>query len=1197
MKKLLLILSTVLILPFYGMSQNVSVSDDTLYNPESSAMLDVHSESKGFLVPRLTQAQITGISEPATGLLVFNTDENKFNYYTGSGWIVLNAGNPDGLWATKEDTLVYLNDSLAHFGIGTYTPSGKLEVRADQSIGDDDPLFEVKNHAGEPVFAVYPNGVRVFTNENSKGDIGGFAVSGRSATKAVSDYFQVTPDSVRVYIKESGKGNIGGFAVSGRSATKSTFDNYLEVTPSRTQILFDTTLTKGNIGGFAVSGRSATKNTIDNVFVSNYDSTRVYINENGAKGNIGGFAVSGRSAAKSELNDFLQVTPAKTHVFVDKTAKGNIGGFAVSGRNAAKGVAKDAKGNIGGFAVSGRNATKAGYVLEDILVTTPDSTRIYVDSNSTKGNIGGFAVSGRSAAKGSLNNFMDMTQDNYFIGHKAGSNTTTGQFNSFVGFENGLNNTTGSNNVTLGYQAGMNNQDGNRNVFIGDKAGKLGSHIEANVFVGASAGMESVTAYNTFVGYEAGYHDVNGAQSVYVGIEAGRYAEGGFGNIFMGRRAGHNAAGNHNVYIGYDAGAWPNQTNESQYNNGDENVYIGYQSGANSLTSDNTFLGAYSGNKNGTGSKSVCIGKDAGRYNTSSSQNTIVGYQAGYNESETAGIYGAFNTFMGAGAAHNISSNIKRNVIIGYNSGTEANNDENVFIGAQAGEIETGADNVYIGAYAGCNNAGGSNNVFIGKSAGVFENSVSNKLYIESRGTSAGAALIYGDFYTNELRFNANVGILAPPNSTHELYVNGDIYATGTISGGSSGDSDWTISGNDIYAANSGNVGIGTSSPSDKLDVNGGVILRGVGDAPNGTAYSSPYESLRMTGSTSDYIISTQDGSGRIQHYWNSTTGGGTNQYLVSSEPAWMWDVSLTSDPYMEFKYAASGTAGNSITWDTHMAFLSNGNVGIGYTNPSYKLDINGHTRVDGRFYITSGETWKKLDFAYESGGYSYMTIYDGSSNDDIQLATGSNSWFAGSGDFGIGTKSPSEKLHVAGNAYITDDLMIGGKTTDIISLNGNDMYVAGDFEQNGSGGASFYNIATGSYDPSGLGVGDIAVNGHLAVGTDNPNSGFHVNTSESHKVEKKTSKAGIPLGKDDHIVYSDVSLGYILPDAASCIGREYVVKNTGVSPVSLEVDGSSGDLIEGKDEIKLSQQWDYIRVIAAENNLWLMVGGNVKIH
>jgi hypothetical protein len=74
--------------------------------------------------------------------------------------------------------------------------------------------------------------------------------------------------------------------------------------------------------------------------------------------------------------------------------------------------------------------------------------------------------------------------------------------------------------------------------------------------------------------------------------------------------------------------------------------------------------------------------------------------------------------------------------------------------------------------------------------------------------------------------------------------------------------------------------------------------------------------------------------------------------------------------------------------------------------------------------------------------------------------------------------------------------------------------------------------------------------------------------------------------------------MDYILPDAASCIGREYVVKNTSSSgKVTLMVDGSSGDTIEEKNKIELTQQWEYIRVIAAENNLWLMVGGNVKIH
>jgi hypothetical protein len=56
-------------------------------NPHSSAKLEVNSDSKGFLCPRMTNTQRTGITSPATGLLVFQTDGAAgFYYYTGSEW-------------------------------------------------------------------------------------------------------------------------------------------------------------------------------------------------------------------------------------------------------------------------------------------------------------------------------------------------------------------------------------------------------------------------------------------------------------------------------------------------------------------------------------------------------------------------------------------------------------------------------------------------------------------------------------------------------------------------------------------------------------------------------------------------------------------------------------------------------------------------------------------------------------------------------------------------------------------------------------------------------------------------------------------------------------------------------------------------------------------------------------------------------
>ena len=54
--------------------------------PDPSALLDMQSETQGILTPRLTTAQRLAIAAPATGLLVYDTDESSFYYYLGSAW-------------------------------------------------------------------------------------------------------------------------------------------------------------------------------------------------------------------------------------------------------------------------------------------------------------------------------------------------------------------------------------------------------------------------------------------------------------------------------------------------------------------------------------------------------------------------------------------------------------------------------------------------------------------------------------------------------------------------------------------------------------------------------------------------------------------------------------------------------------------------------------------------------------------------------------------------------------------------------------------------------------------------------------------------------------------------------------------------------------------------------------------------------
>lgn len=55
-------------------------------NPDSSAALEVSDTSRGFLPPRLTTTQMNAISSPASGLLIFNTSDSSYKFFDGVSW-------------------------------------------------------------------------------------------------------------------------------------------------------------------------------------------------------------------------------------------------------------------------------------------------------------------------------------------------------------------------------------------------------------------------------------------------------------------------------------------------------------------------------------------------------------------------------------------------------------------------------------------------------------------------------------------------------------------------------------------------------------------------------------------------------------------------------------------------------------------------------------------------------------------------------------------------------------------------------------------------------------------------------------------------------------------------------------------------------------------------------------------------------
>jgi len=80
MKNLLITTFFVFIINFVSIAQ---VGINTT-NPDGSAALHIESSDQGILIPRMSTAEKQAITNPATNLMVFDTDEGNYEYNSGT---------------------------------------------------------------------------------------------------------------------------------------------------------------------------------------------------------------------------------------------------------------------------------------------------------------------------------------------------------------------------------------------------------------------------------------------------------------------------------------------------------------------------------------------------------------------------------------------------------------------------------------------------------------------------------------------------------------------------------------------------------------------------------------------------------------------------------------------------------------------------------------------------------------------------------------------------------------------------------------------------------------------------------------------------------------------------------------------------------------------------------------------------------
>lgn len=115
-------------------------------NKTPSAVLELESTTKGFLLPRMTAVQMNAISSPANGLAVYNTDMQCTFLYRGSTWVSLCDSATNGL--TKSGSVISLGGALTGATTITTTAVNTLALSGIQGGTATDSIMTLDASTG-----------------------------------------------------------------------------------------------------------------------------------------------------------------------------------------------------------------------------------------------------------------------------------------------------------------------------------------------------------------------------------------------------------------------------------------------------------------------------------------------------------------------------------------------------------------------------------------------------------------------------------------------------------------------------------------------------------------------------------------------------------------------------------------------------------------------------------------------------------------------------------------------------------------------------------------------------------------------------------------------------------------------------------------------------------------------------------------
>jgi len=336
--------------------------------------------------------------------------------------------------------------------------------------------------------------------------------------------------------------------------------------------------------------------------------------------------------------------------------------------------------------------------------------------------------------------------------------------------------------------------------------------------------------------------------------------------------------------------------------------------------------------------------------------------------------------------------------------------------------------------------------------------------------------------------FNSTTGTITNLSATTSTFLGAITGSTNVVNVGSG----------QIYKDASGNVGIGTTSPSGKLHVNGQTYIQG---AVSG-------------GLASSTLIANASGQAQFWGLGPDVSTTGSMAFVVSRS-------NLTSSL-------------QALTID------SSGNVGIGTTSPTSILNIsktgaafpslsNPRIRLDevssGRFGVIEFDSSTNLNIWGSDVGSGSIRFFNGTGSGTERLRIDS------SGNVGIGTTTPAVRLDVSNGNILGKEILL----------------------QNGAASSPALGTTPSWYSPA-SGVAALSTNATERLRIDSSgNVGIGV-TAPVNKLEVVGSFGrGAPVTKTGDFTLADTenwlivnkgsSCTVTLPAASSWTGREFTIK------------------------------------------------------